>query len=337
MALHDILETERLAENVRAIRTIMPEVLEHERELAHSKWFAYRFMSPLAATKLFAEIYRKGVKAYVRKHRDINEAEKANGIADNIFSRPSGSLTQLWKARQRADKFCLPYDELIEFAFHFVGRRRWRSTPRPIQLFGSKNSDVAWSLEIDKFLEERLPMALSRMPILPQYQTENYRHLPVQNAFREYVLEDLQTRKGNWSTKIGNACVGRRHLPFRSAMEVVPDTEWAAIPSSIRIAINAGILVPPPEEHVMGISLAPACIGIPIARDEKSSDCQSCSFEASCRSLADSAAKLLVDRSGSASPLADDRKERSRKRGRERQQRFRNRKRAVSLLTATAT
>ncbi|MDW6021650.1 hypothetical protein SAZ10_07710 [Mesorhizobium sp. BAC0120] len=335
MPLYNISKTKRLVENIRAIRTIMPEVLARERELAHSKWFAYRFMSPLAATELFADFYRKGVKAYVREHRDIEEAEKANGIADNIFSQASSSLTQLWQARQKADELSLPYDTLIDFGFHFVSRRRWRSTPRPIQLFGSKNSDVAWPMEIAKYVEDRLPMTLSRIPVLPQYQTENYRGLPVQDRFREHVLEDLKTGNSNWSTKIGNACVGRRHLPLRSALQLVPDTEWSAIATSIRMDLEVGTLVPPPEEHVTGIALAPACIGIPSARDESSSDCQSCSFNASCRSLIDCAAKHLVDRFGTPSPLADARREHERKKRNERQKRFRDRSK-IKLLAAEA-
>lgn len=331
MPLYNISETERLAENVRAIRTIMPQVLARERELASSKWFAYRFMSPLAATKLFADLYRKGVKTYVREHRDIEEAEKVNGIADNIFSQASGSLTQLWEARQKTDEFGLPYDLLISFGFHFAGRRRWNSTPRPIQLFGSKNSDVAWPLEIKKYIEDRLPMAFHGMPVLPQYQVENYRGLPVQDEFRDYVLEDLKTGNSSWSTKIGNACVGRRYLPLRSALQAVPDTEWSAIASSIRMDLDVGILAPPPDECVTGIALAPACIGIPSAREEGSSDCQLCPFNSSCRSLADRAATLLVNRFGTASPLADTRQEHERKKRNERQKRFRNRRRTKLL------
>jgi hypothetical protein len=335
MSLYNISETKRLAENVRAVLTIMPDVLARERELASTKWFAYRFMSPFAATRLFADLYREGVKAYVRQHRNIEEAEKANGIANNIFSQASGSLTQLWRARQKADELGLPYDLLIDFGFHFVGRRRWRSTPRPVQLFGSKNSDVAWPLEIKKYVDDRLPAALNRMPVLPQYQVENYRGLAVQDEFRDYVLDDLKTGDSNWSTKIGNACVGRRHVPLRSAMQLVPATERAAIASSIRVDLDVGMLAPPPEEHVTGLALAPACIGIPGARDESSSNCQSCPFNATCRSLVDRAAELLIDRFGTASPLADARLEHERKKRNERQKRFRDRKKA-QLLAARA-
>ena len=333
MPLYNASETERLTENVQAIRTIMPDVLARERELANSKWFAYRFMSPLEATKLFADLYRNGVKAYVRAHRDIKEVEKANGIAKNIFSQASGSLTQLWNARQKADELGLPYDLLIGFGFHFAGRRKWTRTPKPVQLFGSKNSDVAWPLEIEKYAEGRFAMALNKLPVLPQYRTENYHGLRVQDQFREYVLEELKTDNSNWSTKIGNACVGRRHLPLGSALQLVPDTEWSTIARLIRMDLDIGILTSPATEHVTGIALAPACIGIPSARDENNSDCKSCPFDASCRSLVNSATTHLFTCFGTASPLSDARQEHERKKRNERQKRFRDRRR-IKILTA---
>jgi len=37
MPFYNVSETDRLAENISAIRTIMPEVLARERELASSK------------------------------------------------------------------------------------------------------------------------------------------------------------------------------------------------------------------------------------------------------------------------------------------------------------
>lgn len=335
MPFYSVSETERVADNIRAVCTIMPEVLARERELSRSKWFAYRFMSPLAATELFADLYRKGVKAYVRANRDIEEVEKANGIANNIFSQASGSLTQLWQARQKADEVGLPYDLLIDFGFHFASRRRWRSTPRPIQLFGSKNSDVAWRLEIVKYLKEHLPLVLNRIPVLPQYQIENYRGLPVQDEFREHVLEDLKTSQGNWSTKIANACVRKRHLPLRPTIELAPDTEWGAITGSIREEMKLDILVPPPVEHVNDIAFAPACIGLVNTRDDSGDDCQVCPFNLSCRSLVERAEQNLVDRYGTTSPLADPRRERERKKRNERQKRFRDRKKA-KLLAAGA-
>lgn len=336
MSFYSVSETDRLVENIRAVRTIMPEVLARERELSRSKWFAYRFMSPLAATELFADLYRKGVKAYVRANRDIEEAQKAKGIADSIFSKASGSLTQLWRARQRADELCIPYDLLIDFGFHFVSRRRWNSTPRPIQLFGTKKSDVAWPLEIEKYLEEHLPMALDRMPILPQYQSENYRGLQVQDEFREHVLKDLKERHGNWSTKIAGACVRNRHLPLQNTIDLAPKSERSVTIASIRQEITLGILVPPERENVSDIAFAPACLGIISARDESAHDCQACPINRSCRSLVERAEQNLVDRFGTASPLADPRRERERMSRNARQQTFRDRKKAKALATAAS-
>lgn len=43
---------DRVRDNITALRLVMPDVLMRERERAHTKWYAYRFMSPLEATKL---------------------------------------------------------------------------------------------------------------------------------------------------------------------------------------------------------------------------------------------------------------------------------------------
>lgn len=331
MSYYDTTAAPRLAQNIRAMSTIMPDVLSRERDLAGTKWFAYRFMSPYAATQLFADLYRRGVKAYVRANWDREKAEKANGIADNVFAKASGSLTQLWQARQRADELCLPYEMIIDFGFQFASRRRWGRTPKPIQLFGSKNSDVAWPLELAKYYKDHLSMALHNMPLLPQYQVENYRRLPAQDAFREAVVEDLG-EGSNWSTKIGNACIRTRHLPLRRALRLAPAGEWRAILSALRHEMKIGFLVPSAAEHVSGIAFAPACIGLVTAKDEACDDCRACSFNVVCASLADEA----VSRLGSASPLAEARRAITRKSGSERQKRFRDRRKAM-LVGRAAT
>lgn len=195
---------------------------------------------------------------------------------------------------------------------------------------------MAWPLEIVKYLEGRVSMALSSMPVLPQYQIENYRGLPAQDEFREYVLEDLKTSNSNWSTKIANACVRQRHLPLLPTIKLAPETEHRAIALSIKQEMELGMLVPPPEKHVNGIAMGPACIGIPSARDESSSGCQSCAFNSSCRSMVDIAAKHLADRFGAASPLADGRQEHRRKKGNERQKRFQDRKKMKLLAGGAA-
>lgn len=120
MSFYSNTLAQRLDDTIEVMRLVMPDVLEREREVAHKKWFAYRFMSPLAATKHFAELYSKGFKAYIRFNRDRDEAELRQGLGQNIFHKPGRSLTELWHARQRADELGLPYELLIEFGFEFA-------------------------------------------------------------------------------------------------------------------------------------------------------------------------------------------------------------------------
>jgi len=164
-------------DTVEMSRLIMPDVIERERELAHSKWFPYRFISPLRATKHFADLYRDGYKAYVRANVDAETSEKVKGLSLQIFNKPTGNLTQLWKARQRADDLGVPYELLISFGFLFASRRTWKNPPRPVQLFGTKESEVAWPAEFNKYRDEHLPLALDGLSGPAQYRTENYRGL----------------------------------------------------------------------------------------------------------------------------------------------------------------
>ena len=151
-------EVQRFSDAIKTMQLIKQNDLFPEQELSFTKWFGYRFMSPLAATRHFARVYKEKLKLYVRRYQDVETAEHVRGLAPDIFFKPSGDLTQLWKARQRADRLGLPYELLIEFGFEFASRRTWRHAPRPIQLFGSDKSKIAWLTELEKFLENRYSM-----------------------------------------------------------------------------------------------------------------------------------------------------------------------------------
>lgn len=297
-----------LLDTIVAMRLIMPDVLERERELAHTKWFAYRFLSPLEATKLFAQLYRTGYKAYVRRNVDVDQAEKVNGLSTRIFSQASRSLTELWNARQRADALRLPYELLIEFGFEFAGRRRWKKAPRPAQLFGSKNSDVAWPIEIEKWLEDRLPLAAERLDWLPQYRVENYRGFPVQDEFRDYLLNLMKETTRPWSGKLERQCVTKRHLPFRLAMKLVPKAIRGSVVHHLRAEMEAGSEPVGHDERLPDVAFAPACFGIPFACDKSSQACAVCPVAELCSGTVERVSVLMQSRHGSLSPLEDRRK-----------------------------
>ncbi len=318
---------DRVRDNVTALRLVMPDVLMRERERSHSKWFAYRFMSPLQATTLFADLYREAFKRYVRTHRDINDANDAKGLGSRIFGGPNRSLTEVWNARQRADELGLPYNLLFEFSFDFAGRRTRKRAPRPGQLFDSGEAGIAWPLELEKWIMDPLHQEVQRLS-MPQYRHENYRSYPVQTEFHDYILACLEERVGAWGPKLAHHCISRRHLPVRKAIRLVPkgarETAFRHLREELEFAIGQN----ESAERLPDVAIAPACFGLPFAFEETSSECKSCPLSRQCHAAVRTVSDHMHDRFGTLSPLERSRKESTTETTRLRVQRFRARKKA---------
>jgi hypothetical protein len=314
-------------DTIRACRFIPPHVLAAERDLMPKKWFAYRFATPWHATQHFADLYREGFKSYNRFHKDALEAEKCKALPSRIFTHPNHYLTQLWQARQRADALGLPYELLIEFGFEFAGRRKRRRTPTPLQLFPTEEAAEAWWSELTKFLEMRLPVALSGLAGAPQYRTEHYRGLPAQDDLRAAIVDHVSEFTGLWSSKVGAVCVRERFLPLDTGIELVPENQRASVLSDIERDQELGMLVPEPLEKLAPLSFLPSCIGLPAARDTSSDACQACPNAESCGNLVKAVCGEMVRTYGSISPVKDaqDRKRRVGTRDRVRAYRARQR------------
>ncbi|WP_378945728.1 hypothetical protein [Mesorhizobium sp. ANAO-SY3R2] len=315
---------------------VMPDVLEREREIAEKKWFAYRFMTPLAATKQFAELYTKGFKAYIRFNRDRDEAELRQGLGQKIFHKPNRSLTELWHARQRADELGLPYDLLIEFGFEFARKGGWKNAPRPMQLFGSVESDIAWPIEIERFLDDRLPLFVDKFAGLPQYRVENYRNLPVQDAFRTYLADHIAVSTKPWASRLAGPCIEKRHLPLLKAIKLVPKDQRWRVTTELRAERDSELLVEAPREALPEIAFVSACFGLTAAHDADSSPCTSCPFGAKCLHMAKIASAEMIKRHGSVSRLKDERDEKRKAGQRRRTARCRARKKAAPLKSSPA-
>lgn len=323
---------DRVRDNITALRLVMPEVLLRERERAHTKWYAYRFMSPLQATTLFADLYRKGFQRYVSVHRDIHDADAAQGLSSRLFGAPNRSLTEVWNARQRADELGLPYNLLIDFGFHFAGRRTRKRAPRPGQLFDSGEAGIAWPLELGKWIVDPLHYEVQRLN-MPQYRHENYRSFPVQREFHDYILESIVERVSAWGPKLAHHCVSRRHLPISRAIKVVPK---GARKSAIRhIRDELGLISEQNGEmvHLPDIALAPACFGLPFATDETSPECMVCPLAGRCSLAGSAATKHMLDRYRSVSPLQQDQKKNTNEKTKLRVRRHREKKRSLHSET----
>lgn len=319
---------DRVRDSITALRLVMPDVLVRERERAHTKWYEYRFMSPLEATTLFANLYRKGFQRYIRINRDIHDANAAQGLSSRIFGRPSASLTEVWNARQRADELGLPYNLLIEFGFHFAGRRTRKRAPRPGQLFDSGEAGIAWPLELEKWIADPLHHEIQRLDV-PQYRQENFRSFPAQKEFHDYIIESLVERVSAWGPKLAHHCVSRRHLPINMAIKSVPKGARASAVRHMRGELELVSRRNDETVRLPDIALAPACFGLPHAADETSPECMACPLSESCSLARSAAMKHMLEHCESVSPLYQARKKKRNESERLRSKKYRLNKKRV--------
>lgn len=318
----------RIQDAIRSCELIMPGVLAREQDVAETKWFGYRFMSPLAATMLFAELYREILKQHVRVHQDKERAQQVRGLGANLFDAPNRVLTEVWNARLRADEMGIPYQLLIEFGLDFAGRRKWRRAPRPGQVFGTENSGWAWIAKLEQFLDGRLEACIRELSDLPQYRVENYRGLRSQNDLRDYLLDELRNTTRPWAMMLQTYCLEHRYLSVSAAIKAVPKQMRKNAISSIRSNVAQGHVVVAPVERLPLVSYVPACFGIPVPQ---SSGCNGCSFAVQCAKSSGIVTEAMNDRHGALSPL-QDRRDETRKEGQRRRTRRHRALKAASAL-----
>lgn len=320
---------ERRIDTIQSHKLIMPDALCKEWEVARTKFYEYRFMSPLAATQHFAQLYSQKAKAYARMNQDIETAEKVRGMGYNLFSKPSSSLTEFWNARLKADSMGIPYGLLIEFGFHFVSRRTWRTAPRPGQLFGSKSSSDLWIEMFEPYAEENFRMFTRELGDLPQYRQENYRGWRSQDDFHDFIRKAIAHPGQQWDRKIMQYCIEQRYLPVSSILYMVPKDLRKTTIESVRSNIRHGEVTTAPIENLPLISFVPSCFGIPSAQDLATPECANCPFVKHCTSMCETVSTRMIERYGSVSPLKDSRDEKRKSGQRRRIERYRAKQAAL--------
>ncbi|MER8862535.1 hypothetical protein NKI19_02285 [Mesorhizobium sp. M0751] len=301
------LFAKRLEDLITARYLIMPGHLEREHELLTKKWFDYRFLSPLDATLLFGEIYRKALRAFVRANIDRELSEHVNGVKAAPPSEPAGWFTQLWMARQRADELGLPYDEFMEFSFHFSGRRTRSRNPLPLQLHANDTTKVAWHAQFEKFKLDRGLFSVWPGSDLAQYQIDHYRGLPAQKNFREVLTAVLRTDGKRWSDVIARHCLSRRQLPLRAVLRIMPGNQRR---NSFETAVDEMRIGMWGTRNVVKLDDAEflqSCFGMQNPSTEDSVQCCACPDHIRCRLIATKIDELAKRRFGSASPVRDAR------------------------------
>lgn len=170
---------------------IATKYLEEDHALFTMKWFAYRVITPLAATKRFADDYRVARRRALHEHRDRHLAAAAKILPEIDWTKSNRLLTQLWTARQHADRLGMPYPEYLQFAFDFAMRRKREYLPLPNQLRPSTPAQIqAWNAELGKFWTVDLKaITFKRMPIVPSCSIGNGLATYPLTAFRQQLVE----------------------------------------------------------------------------------------------------------------------------------------------------
>lgn len=297
-----------------------------ERKLMETKWFDYRFMSPMDATDLFAEIYKV---AYQRKwcaNFSTTEGSKKMAIRKGDWRSSPTEFTSFWKARQFADRVGVPYEFFCDQALEFLLRRGGTRPARPNQLYSEKIVILIVDNVAEKWREHCSDVDFMTSK-LPQYHLDNFSSNPAQHAHQDWVVEQIRLRHMKPSV-IRKACLQECVLPITRA-------QFEFGPTRVEMAQEQLRNMPQPRTvpaAVEGHELRPSCFGILHAYDSSAPVCEACAFRQDCKRLTDSLAKHVAGLCGTDDPVLA----RKRRLTRERVNRLRA-KRAAAGNAASST
>lgn len=315
----------RFYDAVTAGGRLKHSLLSKERELTSTKWFGYRMLSPLAATKLFYELYAEARLSYVRSEIDVGLVGRLN--SPKFDQLKSSDFAAAWTARQRADEYAVPYDLYIDFAHWFWGRRsrggRSRA-PRINQLHFTETSRIAWQAEFAKFVLDRLELYVHKLADVPQLRSAVYRGEPAQRQTREFILELCRNGTSNWENCVRKWCYDYPLMSPTSMRGLLSTRQ------DMRAVVTSLRKDPPPRSSLgqVEVDLRPACFAVPSTHDPVASVCATCSFAQGCEGASKLVTRRLIEETGHADP----RRHAEREKANAREQKSYAKKRAGTVL-----
>ena len=299
-----------------------------ERALMETKWFDYRFMSPLDATEQFAQEYRKAYQLKWRTNFATDEASKKLAFQGGDWRKSPTEFTSCWRARQRADFFGVPYGFFCERALELYLRRGYARPPRPNQLYSGKTIAMLVA-GIQKEWREHCDGVQLMISLLPQYHSDSFIGDRVQCAHQDWVVEIVRERHMD-PRCIARACFELCVLPVdRAHFEFGPRRVERA-----REHAESERIVPVIARKLESHEFRPSCFGIVHSFDPSEADCARCAFKAPCKTVTDTIADHVRRACGDIDPVLA----RKRRLGRERVRRHRQRNAAPipSIIPAGA-
>lgn len=205
---------------VRALKFIERKTLRLERKIRGTTWFDYRGMNSAEATYYFAHCYTKAVQHIMAKRDDFNRAQYLRGWkgSDDIFEKQCTNLSGMWKARQNADRYGIPYRFYISTIMTNSDAQLWHHLPRPQQLYNKATTEMvvaAW--------EEELRQTIM-LPEHPDYRLDHYRGEKCQNDFHAWLCDRIMAKR-HPEIDLATFLIHRPYLTEEIAAKLMGD-EW---------------------------------------------------------------------------------------------------------------
>lgn len=287
------------------------DLLAQERDLQSTRWIEYRYMNPLQCTQLFTELYDEMARHFHGKYFDTMKVNDIQPIKKNYASNGRREISQIWRARQEADRIGVPYRIFIRESMEsMLTAEGHKKIPRPNQLYSVSPLKYVVSKWKDLYGIEQL----FRDEWDPKFFAEKYQGDPVQQAALQMLIERVQSSR--------HPEIGLRHflvtagaISEQEARRRLGDhlVDQALVGNEVLVSDSPLIA---PRQHV------PACFGLSL--DQSHTACSVCPVALSCIKVTGMIDEKLTERFGHV----DVRDANRRAENRRRQQKCRARKRS---------
>jgi hypothetical protein len=322
------LKKKRLEDLVWMFTNISREDLSNEPELLLSKWFDYRFLSPLEATRRFVDAYRRQYKSEYAREIDYAGAAEVDGVRIEHLFNHAKMRTQIWRARQRADATGMPYDFYMQASFSFAARRsvttqdgktRARMLLSISQLHHPERAAEAWDDYRENFWGDRVDVRAITMPDDPAYRIEYFQDLPAQKQFREWwanVAAASTSAAKSWMEHFFHV---KQQIPVEAFQGPLGEARYLDQLDQMQAEVRRSFVQSEAKPELYATSAWQSCFGM-VGSVPVSPTCSHCPQAAKCTIMQGLADKALIASAGSADPV----RTRKLQLHRARQRRYRN-------------
>lgn len=221
------------------------ERLAVERELFQTKWWDYRFMSPLEATLAYIDafgvearkIYARDIDYERAQHiRVVTGASVREGLINNE-QKAKRAFTGFWRGRQVADALGMPYETYLAETLNSRMRYwsavmvqdakgKWRTKmPTANQLYGERDVERV-SARWEELKASRVFYASHHA-----YMVENYCGAPFQDAYCAYLID--RARSSSNPVLSMADMIDNNRLPIEVARQQLDDGIYEQVMNSL--------------------------------------------------------------------------------------------------------